>query len=151
MAQVNFNLMVSVDWLQLSLRSFNSLSSPSDSTFFYFKQRSYGTKQFRCVFDVSVLVDGDTLEPFGVFQSVPTLDTWDANTCSLKLDNHLLYSCNRGSWLDHLRAFLDQYKLAINTITRVDLAGDFIYLRNRVSGPTLCSNIKILNGGSVVP
>lgn len=144
MAQVNFSLMVSVDWLQLSLRSFNSLSAPADSNVFYFKQRSYGTKQFRNVFDVSVLVDGDTLEPFGVFQSVPTLEAWDPNTCSLKLDNHLLYSCNRGTWLDHLRAFLDQYQLAINSITRVDLAGDFIYLRNRVSGPTLCSNIKSL-------
>lgn len=136
--------MVSVDWLQLSLRSFNLLSAPADCDRFCFTQRSYGTKQFRNVFDVSVVVDGDALEPFGVFQSVPTLSAWDTNTCSLKLDNHLLYSCNRGSWQVHLRAFLEQYQLAINSITRVDLAGDFLYLRNRVSGPTLCNNIKSL-------
>lgn len=144
MAQVNFNMMISVDWLQLSLRSFDLLSYPVDSARFYFKQRSYGTKQFRNVFDVSVLVDGDVLEPFGVFQSVPTLEAWDPQTCSLKLDNHLLYSSNRGSWLDHLRCFLADYRLSINSITRVDLAGDFLYLRNRVSGPALCNNIKSL-------
>lgn len=144
MAQINFNLMVSVDWLQMSLRSANLLSSPSDSERFYFKQRSYGTKQFRNVFDVSVLVDGDVLEPFGVFQSVPTLEAWDHQMCSLKLDNHLLYSDNRGTWLEHLQRFLAQYELQVNSISRVDLAGDFIYLRNRVSGPQLCSNIKNL-------
>lgn len=136
--------MVSVDWLQVSLRSVDLLSDPCDSETFYFKQRSYGTKQFRNVFDVSVRVDGDVLEPFGVFQSVPTLEAWDCQTCSLKLDNHLLYSNNRGSWLEHLQSFLAQYKLQINSISRVDLAGDFIYLRDRVSGPQLCSNIKSL-------
>lgn len=145
MSQVNFNLMVSVDWLQLSLRSFSLLSTPADCDTFFFRQRSYGTKQFRNVYDVDVLVDGDVLEPFGVFCSVPTLDSWDAQMCSLKLDNHLLYSNNRGSWIDHLQLFLSTYQLAINSISRVDLAGDFIYLRNRVSGPSLCSKIKNLS------
>lgn len=144
MAQINFNLMVSVDWLQMSLRSFDLLSIPSDTDCFYFKQRSYGTKQFRNVFDVSVLVDGDVLEPFGVLQTIPTLDSWDPQLCSLKLDNHLLYADNRGTWQVHLRRFLNDYKLSINSFTRVDIAGDFLYLRNRVSGPQLCANIKNL-------
>lgn len=144
MAQVNFNMMISVDWLQVSLRSFDLLSMPADNSRFSFLQRSYGTKQYRNVFDVSLIKEDGLLEPFGTFSTIPTLDSWDAQTCSLKLDNHLLYSSNRGIWIEHFRNFLDDYKLSINTFTRVDIAGDFIYLRNRVSGPQLCNHIKNL-------
>lgn len=142
MAQQNFPLMVSVDWLSLSCMSENPIVAPSDVVPFVWYARKYGTKQFKNVWDVMYVDTDGVLEPFGVICSEPTLDSWDARSCSLKLDNHLLYRNNRGYWLDLLNVFLREYHISVETISRCDIAGDFLYLRNRLSGPGLVRKLK---------
>lgn len=142
MAQRNFPIMISVDWLSLSIASFDIMENPANSERFLWEKRRYGSKQFKNVFEVSYVDDDGAVEPFGVFCSCPTLESWSPMICSLKLDNHLLYRDNRGYWLNLLRSFLLQYWLTIRNISRCDLAGDFLYLADRVSGPALCKKIK---------
>lgn len=142
MAQSNFPIMISVDWLTLSLNSFKLLDNPSNNDTFVWEPRKYGTKQFKAMYDLFYVDTDGALEPFGVFGCLPTLESWAPTICSLKLDNHLLYRDNRGYWLNLLRQFLNDYWLVIRNISRCDIAGDFLYLKDRVSGPQLCKKIK---------
>lgn len=142
MAQQNFPIMISVDWLTLSIASYRVMDCPANSDNFVWEERKFGTKQFKHIFDVSYVDTDGALEPFGVFASCPTLESWSPMICSLKLDNHLLYRDNRGYWLSLLRIFLEEYWLTIRNISRCDLAGDFLYLQGRLSGPQLCRKIK---------
>lgn len=142
MAQKYFPYMVALDWLQLSLRSWQILGQPENRGHFVLTKRSYGCKQYENVFIVEYAdVDG-ILEPFGTFNTVPHLKSWNPCNCSLKLDNHLLYREDRGFWSDLLREFLHEYALTVINITRADIAADFLYLTNRVSAPQMIKNIK---------
>lgn len=142
MAQQNFPLMIAVDWLSMTLISEVVLTTPENRGIFVWEARTYGTKQFRNVFDIAVtLPDGD-LAPFGVCCTEPTLETWAPGMMSLKIDNHLLYDKTLGYWLDILQNFIATYSLSVKSISRCDLAGDFIYLHGRVSGSGLIKRLK---------
>lgn len=142
MAQKFFPIMISVDWLSLAVRSAEVLHDPEPCESFIWVRRAYGTKQYKAMYDVKYVDQDGVLEPFGIFGAEPTLESWSPTTCTLKLDNHLLYREDRGYWLDMLYQFLDAYGLVVTNITRCDLAGDFLFLRDRVSGPALCERIK---------
>lgn len=142
MPQKNYPIMISVDWLSMTLQSSEVLSAPADSDNFIWRQRAYGTKVFGNVFDVEYVDENGSVEPFGSFCSKPNNSKWDARTCSLKLHNHLLYRDNRGYWLDLLRIFLDEYQCQVTNITRCDIAADFIKLFNGITGPAIIKNLK---------
>lgn len=164
MPQINFKILVSVDWLSLSIQSDNVLTEdhvaseiiepscnsslrssfyhPLSSIYWVWRQRSFGTKQFRCVYEIGYVSEDGVIEPFGVLCSVPTTPNLDPSSCSLKLDNHLLYQGQGIAWQFMLRSFLADYNIHIVRIVRCDLAADFIFLKNQISGPQLAQRIK---------
>lgn len=167
MPQKNHKLLVSVDWLSLTLISNRTLTADHvrqeiqepDRNSLDFKGiykvsgrfnwvwslRPYGTKQFRSVWEIALVDEDGVLEPFAVICSEPTSAKIDPAMCTLKVENHFLYRDCGCYWLDALRCFLADYQLRFVHISRCDLAGDFLYLVNRVSGPALVSKIKNLS------
>lgn len=142
MAQTFFKNLVSVDWLSMTVEYYDVSALLEDRDGFVWRERAYGTKQYRHVVDIDYCDMDGVLQPFGTFCFEPTLDSWDKNRCSLKLANNLFY-CDAGKlWQDLLSLFLQSYRLNVVSITRCDLACDFLFLRNRVSGPQLVENLK---------
>lgn len=80
--------------------------------------------------------------PFGVLCFSPTLPSRLKSTCAIKLDNSLLYSALDGGWYFVLQSFLSTYQFEVHKILRCDLAADFIFLKNRVSGAQLCQRLR---------
>lgn len=134
--------LVSVDWLSIMVKAFrlDFDSMPSDE--FAWKERPYGSKQFRHIYDIT-LVDADVvLQPFCTLSVEPTLSSWPADLCSMKLANNIFYCKSDGQWQDVISRFMCHYWLQEISISRCDLACDFLFLRNRVSGPMLVEKIK---------
>jgi hypothetical protein len=153
MPQKNFPLLISVDWLSVMARVSCASVEDVQSDTFMVHPRSYGSKQFHHIADID-FVDADAcIQPFGVFCYEPTLDAWDHDICSLKLANSLFY-CNGGqSWQALLTQFLVEYSITITSVSRCDLACDFLFLQGRVSGPQLVERLKTFQWwkcGSVV-
>lgn len=142
MAQINFPYLVSLDWVQLSLAASNELFVIESVGNFICSARERGSRQFKSIIDVSYVTADAELIPFGVFCCDPTLESWSRKICSLKLDNSLLYNNVDGGWYNILCQFLSIYDLTISHLQRCDIACDFIYLKNRVSGTMLAKNIK---------
>lgn len=156
--------MLSVDWLSMTLLSMEPISherlsvdfsddcdevkisrllhNPKQLGRWDWKPKRYGTKQFRTIWEISTIDSDGCLEPFGVLCSEPTTPSMNPCMCSFKVENHVLYRQGEKSWLDMVRMFLADYNFKILSISRCDLAADFIYLRGRVSGPKLIENIK---------
>lgn len=130
---------VNVEKTELNEEDLKNLSSIDGS--FMWTKRPYGTKQFKSLFDIDLISEDGAIEPFGVFMSVPTSDKWKPRTCSLKLANHLLYQDSGVTWYAALNLFLQKYDIRVRNISRADIAADFIYLYNRVSGSQLANNI----------
>lgn len=142
MPRTFFKNLVSIDWLSLTLRAFSMNFQAIPSEGFLWSERSYGTKQYRRVFDIEYVDEDAVCQPFACFCCEPTLDSWDKTLCSIKLANNLFYTNCGQLWQDLLSIFLNTYKLEVIGITRCDLACDFLFLLNRVSGPQLVSNLK---------
>lgn len=142
MAQRIFPLMFALDWLSLSLVSDNEAPGLCNSELFEVNLREYGTKQYRLYYEVLYITLDGELEPFGIFQCEPTNESWKSNLCSLKLNNKTLYNDGSSSWLTALNIFLDTYNLRVANISRADIACDFLFLRNRISGPALVKRLK---------
>lgn len=142
MPQTFFKSLVSVDWLSMTCRYFCVEDLCKHDGSFVWRERSYGSKQFRHIFDIDYTDTDGVLQPFGTFCHEPTLENWDCDLCSLKLANSIFYCDGGRLWQDMLTIFLSHYRLLIISITRCDLACDFLFLRNRISGPTLVEKIK---------
>lgn len=143
MPQKYFPIMPSVDWLQLTCRTKGCfMSCPKDSDKFSWQERDYGTKQYSKVFEVCLTSDNDAPIPFATICSCPRMATISPDTLSLQLSNKILYDNSQGDWRVLLDVFCSLYNIAIIRITRCDLALDFLYLNNRVSGPQLIRNLK---------
>lgn len=143
MPQKYFPILPSVDWLQLTCRTRGCIMAcPQDSPKFSWHERDYGTKQYSKVFEVSLTSDTEAPIPFCTICSNPRMATISPETLSLQLSNRILYDNSQGDWRVLLDEFCSQYGIAILRITRCDLALDFLYLNNRVSGPQLIRNLK---------
>lgn len=145
MAQRNFSVMISVDWLTVNLYSPECINTAPGGECFVWKPRQYGSKQWKMIYDISWVDNDAVMQPFGVLCACPTSQCWEQTLCSLKLDNHLLYQDGRQLWFDLLTKFLNEYKLFLRNIARVDMAADFLYLRDRLSGAQLAQRIKSLH------
>lgn len=144
MAQMNFPYMLSIDWLQVSMTSADVLFGIESKSQFVCTARDRGSRQFKNITDVQYITSDGELIPFGVFLTTPTLTSWSPQTCSLKLDNSILYNSVDGGWFSVMGLFVRTYNLAISHIQRCDLACDFLFLRGRLSGTQLCQKIKSL-------
>lgn len=142
MAQINYPLCINVDWLQVALESESPLFSLPNLDNFICTMRERGTRQFKSVADIEYISSDGELVQFGTLCSIPTLASWSPTLCSLKIDNSLLYSSTDGGWHPILMQFLESFRLRVSHLSRVDLAGDFLYLKGRVSGSTLAKKIK---------
>lgn len=164
MPTLNHPIMFAVDWLSMTLLSMEQISheqlsvdfsdssdelkitkllhNPTQLGKWDWRPKKYGTKQFRCIWEISSIDQDGVVEPFGVLCSEPTTAAMDPCLCSFKLDNHVLYRQGDRSWIDMLRCFLADYNFKVLTISRCDLAADFIYLRGRISGPKLVEQVK---------
>jgi hypothetical protein len=60
----------------------------------------------------------------------------------MKLANNVFYCKSSSPWQDILSLFMRTYMLEVVSISRCDLACDFLFLRNRVSGPMLVEKLK---------
>lgn len=142
MPQTFYKNLVSVDWLSIMVRAFKLQFDELPTDEFVWKLRPYGSKQFHSIFDVSTLDRDGVLQPFCTFCSAPTLSSWPADLCSMKLANCVFYCKSDCTWQDRLARFMCLYTLTEVSISRCDLACDFLYLRNRVSGPMLVEKLK---------
>lgn len=143
MPQKYFPIMPAVDWLQLSCTTPGAiLTCPQDTEKFAWKERDFGTKQYAKVYNVSVCHTTESPLPFCTICAAPRMSTMPGNMLSLKLDNQILYDNSLGDWRILLKEFCDAYGIYPLRINRCDLALDFLYLNNRVSGPKLIRNIK---------
>lgn len=142
MPQAFYKNLISVDWLSIMVRAFklDFENMPSDE--FYWKERPYGSKQFHHIFDISSIDHDGVLQPFCTFSYEPTLSSWPSDLCSMKLANNIFYCKADAPWQDLLSRFMIHYMLQEVSISRCDLACDFLYLRNRVSGPMLVEKLK---------
>lgn len=142
MSQQIFPLMFALDWLSLTILCDNETPGISNAELFDVTLREYGTKQFKQFYDIQYINLDGVLEPFGSFMCEPTSTTWKSNLCSLKLANKMLYNDGAASWLAAVNIFCETYNLRIANVTRADLACDFLFLRNRISGPALVKRLK---------
>lgn len=143
MPQKYFPIMPSVDWLQMTCRTNGCIMTcPEDSSKFSWQERDYGTKQYAKVFNVSISTQDESPIPFCTICASPRMATMSADNLSLQLSNQILYDNTYGDWRVLLDEFCHTYNIAILRITRCDLALDFLYLNNRVSGPKLVRNLK---------
>lgn len=138
MPQVNYPVMLSVDWLQIFCKSLDPIKEPPSGGSYEWVQRDRGTKFFKIVWDINLKTD-DHVQPFCTLCSIPTSAIMQATTCSLKMANFQLY---QEGWYDKLVSFLQFLGLSVLSLSRIDLAADFLFLRNRVSGAQLVKNIK---------
>ena len=141
MPQVNFNVMVSIDWLECFCMVDNPISQEPPATTFAWKQRQYGSRIWEHIYEVWILQDGVFLEPFAVVCAGLRGKLSQPCACSVKIENEQLYK--PGMW-DRFAQFRALYGIQIKNISRCDLAADFIYLAGRVSGRQLVRNIKEL-------
>lgn len=142
MPQTFYKNLVTVDWLSLMVKAFRLDFDAMPSNEFAWKERPYGSKQFRLIYDISS-VDGDgVLSPFCTLSVEPTLASWPQDLCSMKLANNVFYCKSDSPWQDMLSRFMCHYWLQEVSISRCDLACDFLYLKNRVSGPMLVEKLK---------
>lgn len=124
------------------LRAFRLDFTSIHSDEYIWRERPYGSKQFRNIYEISHIDTDGVLEPFCVLSAVPTLSSWPADLCSMKLANNVFYCKADAPWQDQLSKFLQRYMLQEVSISRCDLACDFLFLRNRVSGPMLVEKLK---------
>lgn len=142
MAQVFFKNLVSVDWLSIMVKAFRMDFDAMPSDEFAWKERPYGSKQFRHIYDITSVDSDGVLQPFCTLSVEPTLASWPADLCSMKLANNIFYTKSDAPWQDVLSRFMRHYWLQEVSISRCDLACDFLFLKNRVSGPMLVEKIK---------
>lgn len=142
MPRTFYKNLVSVDWLSIMVRAFKLQFEDNPSEEFLWKERPYGSKQFHHIFDISSIDRDGVIQPFCTFCSEPTLSSWPADLCSMKLANNIFYCKADDPWQDLLSKFMRHYMLQEVSISRCDLACDFLYLRDRVSGPMLVSKLK---------
>lgn len=142
MPQVFFKNLVSVDWLSMMVKSMDINFAKYHSDMFLWHPRNYGTKQFKNIVDLSFIDEDAVVQPFGLFCYEPTLEQWEVTSGSLKLANSLFYCDYRILWQDLLLQFLTTYQMQVISISRCDLACDFLFLLNRVSGPMLIEKLK---------
>lgn len=142
MPQTFYKNLVSVDWLSVMVKAFKMHFDELPSEEFVWKERPYGSKQFRHIFEVSTVDSDGVLQPFCTLCSEPTLASWPQDLCSMKLANSIFYCKAEAPWQDRLSRFMTQYWLQEVSISRCDLACDFLFLKNRVSGPMLVEKIK---------
>lgn len=142
MAQTFFPIMYALDWLSLTCRSEIVCEDFLDSDTFKFTKREYGTKQYKAVFDIQRVYKDGQQQDFATLLTCPTNSAWLPTMCSLKLINSVLYDDADGTWYDLLNQFLQAYNISILNITRADIAADFLFLRNRISGPMLVKNLR---------
>lgn len=142
MPQTFYKNLVSVDWLSLMVRAFRLDFDTMPSDEFQWKERPYGSKQFHHIYDITSVDKDGVIQPFCTLCVEPTLSSWPADLCSLKLANCIFYCNADAPWQDMLSRFMRHYMLQEVSISRCDLACDFLYLRNRVSGPMLVEKLK---------
>ncbi len=133
---VNSSL-ISVDWLQFFV-ALEKMPERWSLDTFTLEKRDYGSKLWKNIYKI-YMKDADSISvEFGVLCCVPTSSAMKENAGSLKINNAILYNSN---WHNFLREFVMQSGVILVNITRCDLAMDFIYLKNRVSGSKLVRNI----------
>ena len=142
MPQTFFKNLVSVDWLSMMVKAFDLDFGRMRSEDFVWNERQYGSKQFHHIVDIEYIDQEGAIEPFATFCYEPTLSNWPSDLGSLKLANNVFYCNQNMSWQRLLNVFMNNYKLQVVSISRCDLACDFLYLLNRVSGPKLIERLK---------
>lgn len=135
--QSNFPSLLSVDWLQMFV------TLPTVIPYIKFgkfrtQKREYGSKLWREIYTVSYDSTDGIAVPFATLCAVPTSPKMQQSAGSLKLDNAILYNSN---WRELLNDFLITTGIMVTNLSRVDLALDFLFLKNRVSGPQLVKNL----------
>lgn len=133
--------MVSIDWLEMFCQSRQPIEMEPEVTKYSWERRAFGSKMWKYIFDVYYSEDGGTFEPFAVVCSYLHGKVEKPWGCSVKIHNEQLYKPHL--W-ERVFDFLSYYDLQVMTLSRVDLAADFLYLYNRVSGKQLIDNLKSL-------
>lgn len=141
MPQINYPIMVSVDWLEFFGFSLDPIVQEPPATIFAFKQRPFGSKMWEYIYEVYNVEDGVFGCPFAVLCSGLRGKMSNPKAVSVKIANEQLYRADR--W-EKIQAFQSLYSIEFMNISRVDLAADFIYLKGRISGRQLVANIKNL-------
>lgn len=129
--------LISVDWLQFFI-SLSCLPEDMRLKSFALEKRAYGSKLWRSIYKVYT-IDADSVRvEFATLCCMPTSSGMADGAGSLKLHNAILYHTD---WHNMLRDFVMQSGIILNNITRCDIAMDFLYLKNRISGSRLVKNI----------
>lgn len=138
--QVNYPYAIALDWLTLFVEwatSFDELKERKTSRFII-TQRPYGSKMWRKIFNIEVTDDNGVIIPFGQACCEPTTKGIDPLCGTLKIDNALLYT---DMWRPLLDAWIDETYMLIKSISRCDIALDFLFLKHRVTGRQLVDNL----------
>lgn len=141
MPQVNYPIMVSIDWLELFCESRFEFHKTTQNVDFVLKNRPFGSKMWEYITDVFVEQNGVFDKPFAVVCSGLRGRVKHQDACSVKVANNILYDDNL--W-ELFYIFLRRFGLVIRSLTRVDIAADFLFLNGRISGRQLVNNIKTL-------
>lgn len=142
MPQTFFKNLISVDWLSMMVKAFDLNFASIQQEDYIWNERQYGSKQFHHIVDIEYIDEDGAISPFATFCYEPTLSSWPPDMCSMKLANNVFYCDNKMSWQRRLNVFMNTYRLQVVSISRCDLACDFLYLLNRVSGPKLVEKLK---------
>ena len=160
--QVNYPCSIVIDWLSIFGKRKYPDYFPNTSGRFQLKMLPYGTKLFKRLFTISFCDDYGEVRPFGSIAINPTYvrdetlfeegevpedfkvkkkfgGGLDEDVFLLKIDNQFLYEWD---WFNTVLEFFTTYSLEFKSVSRVDLAADFQFLKNRVSGPQLVHRLK---------
>lgn len=138
--QVNYPYAIALDWLTLFVGWTSDLDSIAQrpECRYIIRKLSYGSKMWRRIYSISVSDDNGVMIPFATACCEPTTDGMDPSCGTLKLDNALLYT---DLWRPLLDMWIEEAGMIIKSISRADIAMDFIYLKNRVTGRQLIDNL----------
>lgn len=141
MPQINYPVMISIDWLELFGNTSDIIDVEQPATSYAWEMKTFGSKMWLHIFDVYILEDGVYSTHFATVCTGLRGKVEQPLAFSLKLSNEFCY--RQDKW-QQLTLFMSLYRMSFVKVSRCDLAADFIYLHNRVSGVQLVKNIKSL-------
>ncbi|SEW50630.1 hypothetical protein [Chitinophaga arvensicola] len=115
------NYVHAIDWLQIHVKCPVAIQAKDNFTY-HTEKTDYQTRQFREVYEISVLMPSGAYERCAVLACKPHAAFLGGDMGLLKIENKFLYQSDLKQFVV---ALLEQYHFKFHSISRLDLALDF--------------------------
>ncbi|PSL43415.1 hypothetical protein CLV51_108104 [Chitinophaga niastensis] len=125
-----------IDWLQVHVKCPIEIGAKDNFTY-HTEKTDYQTRQFREVYEISVLMPNGTYERCAVLACKPHAAFLGNDMGLLKIENKFLYQSSLKEFVVNL---LDQYSFRFHAISRMDVALDFTHFSGGMPPEDLIKN-----------